>query len=151
MLQLCSFINLRASQSNSSGWEGGSDCDPISSKEATMPRPKICCHTLLTRVRAVRGFSLLTIHLESPSLFFGQASFQGFRLWGVAGPTVSVFISQLPLSKTWVVLFRYSGFSMMMGSVGVSVFNSCIKRSSIWEYPELIPAFISGRNANHEI
>src|SRR5690606_1178314 len=106
MLQLCSSINRRANQSNSSGWEGGSDWEPMSSRVATIPLPKICSQTRLTKVRAVSGFSLLTNHLERPNLFLGHSGFQGLMLREVTGSTVAVFMSQLPRSNTRVVRFR---------------------------------------------
>src|SRR5690606_14388802 len=151
MLQLWLFISRRASQSNNSGWDGGSDWEPMSSRVDTIPLPNICSQTRLTRVRAVSGFSLLTSHLERPSLFLGHSGRQGFRLPGVPGATVSPFISQLPRSNSWVVRSIKGGFSTMLGTVGAPELSSSRKVSpkgplSIGPSPE-----ISGRNAIQEI
>src|SRR6266852_535558 len=56
-------MNSQASQSSSSGWEGGSLCMPKSSGVLTMPCPKYVCQRRLTITRAVVGDFLSTSHL----------------------------------------------------------------------------------------
>ena len=52
-------MNSVASQSSSSGCDGGAPCVPKSSLVSTMPRPKNCSHARLTATRAVSGLSLV--------------------------------------------------------------------------------------------
>ncbi len=48
--------NWTASQSSSSGWLGGSPCEPKSSAVLTMPVPKTWSQNRLTATRAVSGW-----------------------------------------------------------------------------------------------
>ena len=50
-------MNSMASQSSSSGCDGGVPCVPKSFSVSTRPRPKYCCQTRFTITRAVSGFS----------------------------------------------------------------------------------------------
>ena len=58
-------MNSTASQSSSSGCDGGSHCTPRSSLVATMPVPKYACQTRLTSDRAVVGESRLASHFAN--------------------------------------------------------------------------------------
>ena len=60
---------LVASQSSSSGCDGGVPRVPKSSLVSTRPRPKNCSHAWLTATRAVSGFSRLTSQRASPRRF----------------------------------------------------------------------------------
>src|SRR2546425_855341 len=53
-------INSQASQSSSSGCEGGSPCLPNSSTVSTMPRPKYCSQRRFTITLAVSGLLVST-------------------------------------------------------------------------------------------
>lgn len=117
----------------------------------TSPLPKIWYHTLLTKVRAVRGFFLLTSHFERPNLLSGQSGFQVFSTSGVLGCTVSVFESQFPRSNNWVVRFIYSEFSTIIGTVGVLAFRASMNALFTSVDPVLSALGTSSINANQYI
>ena len=64
--------NSTASQSSSSGCDGGSPCDPKSSAVFTMPVPNTCCQNRFTVTRAIRGLEGSTIHSAKPSRLRGK-------------------------------------------------------------------------------
>src|SRR5262249_17179490 len=61
-----------ASQSSSSGCDGGSPCMPNSSLVSTMPVPKSSSHSRFTATRAVNGWSGLTSHFANVRRFMGS-------------------------------------------------------------------------------
>ena len=81
--------NSTASQSSSSGCEGGSPCDPKSSEVLTSPVPNSSCHIRFTATRAVSGCAGSTSHLASPSRFFGSAALIGGSAYGVLAASFS--------------------------------------------------------------
>src|SRR5438874_5845276 len=58
--------NSYASQSSSSGCDGGSPIFPKLLGVRTMPSPKWCCQMRFTMTRAVRGFSDAVSHSANP-------------------------------------------------------------------------------------
>ena len=76
--------NCTASQSSSSGWLGGSPCEPKSSAVLTMPVPKNCCQNRLTATRAVSGCFGAISHWARPRRFIGAPGGSGGRNAGVA-------------------------------------------------------------------
>ena len=66
-------MNVRASQSSSSGCEGSWPWLPKSSGVATIPRPKSDCHQRLTVTRAVSGCFGSVTHRARPSRLRGQS------------------------------------------------------------------------------
>ena len=83
-------MNLRASQSSSSGCEGSWPWLPKSSGVATIPRPKIDCHQRLIVTRAVKGCFGSVTQRASPSRLRGQSRENGRRAAGVSRETGSV-------------------------------------------------------------
>src|SRR5438093_657640 len=65
--------NSVASQSNSSGCDGGSPCDPKSSADFTIPVPKYICQNRFTVTRAISGYDGSTSHRAKPRRFGGYA------------------------------------------------------------------------------
>ena len=63
--------NWTASQSSSSGWLGGSPCEPKSSAVLTSPVPKTWSQNRLTATRAVKGWFGATSHCARPSRLSG--------------------------------------------------------------------------------
>ena len=81
--------NCTASQSSSSGWLGGSPCEPKSSAVLTMPVPKTWSQNRLTATRAVSGWFGAVSQRASPSRFSGAPGGSGGKNAGVARPTLS--------------------------------------------------------------
>src|SRR5204862_4842403 len=81
--------NSTASQSSSSGCDGGSPCEPKSSAVFTRPVPKISCQKRFTVTRAVSGFEGSTSHRARPSRLRGRETAIGGSTDGAAGVTSS--------------------------------------------------------------
>ncbi len=88
--------NSTASQSSSSGCEGGSPAEPKSPAVRTIPVPNTSCQKRLTVTRAISGFSGRTSQRARPSRFFGRSAGIGGSMEGVSGFTWSRRLSYSP-------------------------------------------------------
>ena len=80
-------ISSDASQSSSSGCDGGSPRTPKSLGVATIPRPKWCCQRRFTITRAVKGLLAPVSHAASAG---GRPDFCCFGEPGDAGTAPAV-------------------------------------------------------------
>src|SRR5215471_21788787 len=85
--------NSVASQSSSSGWLGGSPCEPKSSAVLTIPVPKYCCQYWFTATRAGSGLDGSRIHFANPKRFGGMSRDIGGRKDGTPEVTLSPLLS----------------------------------------------------------
>ena len=95
-------MNSVASQSSSSGWDGGSPWRPKFSGVATRPRPKSCCQAALTATRAERGLAGSTSQRARSCRSGSPAPSRprsGGRNAGVPGRTPSPGVRKSP--RTW--------------------------------------------------
>src|SRR5262249_5516998 len=80
-------MNSTASQSSSSGCEGGSLCVPRSSLVTTSPVPKYACQARLTSARAVVGDFSSTSHFANVNRVGGASGGSGCSTSGTPGVT----------------------------------------------------------------
>ena len=82
-------MNSDASQSSSSGCDGGVPCVPKSFSVSTRPRPKYACQKRFIVTRAVSGFFGSTIHLARSRRFGLLRAGSGGSTAGVPGVTTA--------------------------------------------------------------
>ena len=119
-----------ASQSSSSGCDGGSPWTPKFSAVLTRPVPKWCCQIRLTVTRAVSGFSGAASHRARPSRLRGTPEGNGGRHAGTPGSsfllvsgmsywpalehdTCRAVWADLPSPSPTVMLFSYSALAFV--------------------------------------
>src|ERR1043165_4028537 len=104
-------MKSQASQSSSSGCDGGSHCEPRSSLVLTMPVPKYACQTRLTKARAAVGDFLSTSHLPNVRRVGGASLGSGFRNDGTPAVTFSCGLNMSPRLSTNVSRISSRGFN----------------------------------------
>ena len=128
--------NSTASQSMSSGFDGGSPCAPKSSLVRTMPVPNSCCQNRLTATRAVSGFeSAMSQLARSRRLIEPDAVVIDGRKPGVAAGTLSRRWSYIP-RKRMCASAGLSSCSCMTCVTAPRRRTSRISRSSVLRRPE---------------
>ena len=120
-------MNSQASQSSSSGCDGGSLCVPRSSLVLTNPVPKYACQTRLTNARAVVGDLRSTSQRAKVSRVGSQPSGSGCRKAGTPAVTSLPGLSQSP--RLSIVVVRPSSRAIKVSAVVPS--GHCSQRASI--------------------